>query len=300
MHEDGYRSVFVSARDGLRLHARDYGERENPRLALVCLPGVSRNAADFHDLALALARDPERPRRVVALDYRGRGLSDHDPDPGRYDVRVEAEDVLGVLAALGVEEAAFLGTSRGGLIAMALGALRPAPLRGVVLNDIGPVIEARGLIRIRGYLGKLPAPRSFAEGADILREMQGAAFPALAAADWEALARGTWHRPPGRPDGPLALWSDPNLAKVFAAVDLEATLPVLWGLFEGLKGVPVLAIRGEHSDVLAEATLREMGARHPRLAAHVVPGQGHAPLLRDAPTIGRIAEFVAQVEQKAG
>jgi pimeloyl-ACP methyl ester carboxylesterase len=129
----------------------------------VCLPGLARNSADFHDVALALSRDERRPRRVLSLDYRGRGRSEYDRNWRNYDLKVELDDVLQVLTAAGIHEAAVIGASRGGLIAMALAAARPTLLRGVVLNDIGPVIEGKGLARIRAYVGKLPSPRDYGE-----------------------------------------------------------------------------------------------------------------------------------------
>ncbi len=156
MAEEGYADLFVSAFDGLKLYARDYGSRHAPALPVVCLPGLARNSADFHDLALALSRDERRPRRVLSLDYRGRGRSDYDRNWRNYDLKVELDDVLQVLTVAGIHEAAVIGASRGGLIAMALAAERPALLRGVVLNDIGPVIEGKGLARIRGYVGSCP------------------------------------------------------------------------------------------------------------------------------------------------
>ncbi|MFY8151543.1 MAG: alpha/beta fold hydrolase, partial [Hyphomicrobiales bacterium] len=159
-----WRDVFIHAQDGLRLHARDQGPTTGGRLPLICLPGLSRNAADFEEIADALASGPAA-RRVVSVDYRGRGLSAWDPNPANYDIRVENGDILALLAALDIGHAVFLGTSRGGLLTMAMGAARPGAIRGVVLNDIGPIIDARGLLRIRGYVGKLPLPRSFAEGA---------------------------------------------------------------------------------------------------------------------------------------
>src|ERR687898_1755817 len=152
MAGQAFSDLFVSAFDGLRLYSRDYGPRFARALPVVCLPGLARTSADFHDLALALSQDGKRPRRVLALDYRGRGRSAYDRDWRNYDLKVELADVLGVLAAAGIEEAVFVGTSRGGLIAMALAAARPAAVRGAVLNDIGPVIEGRGLVRIRGYV----------------------------------------------------------------------------------------------------------------------------------------------------
>src|SRR3954452_19222179 len=171
---DGYAEFFISSSDGLRLFARDYGPRGGSALPVVCLPGLARNPADFHALALALSRDERRPRRVLAVDYRGRGRSEHDPDWRRYDVRVELDDVLQVLAAAGIAHAVFVGTSRGGIIAMGISAARPALLRGAVLNDIGPVIEGTGLVRIRGYVGKLPQPADQAQAIEILKNLMSA------------------------------------------------------------------------------------------------------------------------------
>ncbi|WP_460450204.1 alpha/beta fold hydrolase [Alsobacter sp. SYSU BS001988] len=289
---EGFESVFTSAQDGLRLHARDYGDRAGARLPVVCLPGLTRNAIDFHDLALALSRHRRRPRRVVVLDYRGRGLSDWDPEWKNYDVKVETGDVLAQLAALGVEGAVAVGTSRGGLIAMAIAAARPGLLRGVVMNDIGPVIEAKGLIRIRSYVGKLPTPRTMDEAADLLKRISDARFPALSDEDWRVLAAGSFVED----QGVLRPSYDPALMKPLAGLDLEAPLPTLWPLFGALERLPLLAVRGERSDLLSPETLDAMEAAHPGMARWIVPGQGHAPLLRDAPTMARIAAFVAAVE----
>lgn len=286
-----YADLFVSATDGLRLHARDYGPATADALPVVCLPGLSRNAADFHDLALGLAGDPVRPRRVLALDYRGRGLSERDRDWRRYEVAVEMEDVLQVMTAAGVHRAVFVGTSRGGLITMALSAARPGAIRGVVLNDVGPVIDGTGLVRIRNTVGKLPQPRSYADGADILRKLSSSDFPRLGPADWEAMARATWAEEGGR----LVPAYDPALMKTLEAIDIETRLPELWHLFDGLKGVPVLALRGANSDILSAQTLKAMAERHPALEAVTVPDQGHAPLLK-GDLAARVAAFVLRVE----
>jgi pimeloyl-ACP methyl ester carboxylesterase len=292
MTDEGYAELYVSASDGLKLYARAYGPPAGSALPVVCLPGLSRNASDFHDLALALAGDAERPRRVLALDYRGRGRSDYDPDWRNYDIKVELGDVLQVLTATGVEEAVFVGTSRGGIITMALSAARPSLLRGAVLNDIGPVLEIQGLARIQGYVGKLPAPRDLAEGAALVRDIWGGQFPAFTDADWLAMARGTWREA----DGALTLNYDPNLAKTLEAVDLEKPLPQFWPLFEGLKHVPVLALRGQHSDLFSADTLAAMARMHPNFEAVTVPGQGHAPSLAGGDVIGTIKRFVARIE----
>src|SRR5260370_26593016 len=154
-------SRFVTAPDGLRLHVREYGERGSRHLPVVCLPGLSRTAEDFDVLASAIAADATTPRRVLALDYRGRGLSDHHRNPKNYPIPVELADVIAVLVALGAAPAIIAGTSRGGLPAMALAPQRPGLVAGAVLNDIGPVIASQGLMRIKDYVGSLPAPRTF-------------------------------------------------------------------------------------------------------------------------------------------
>jgi pimeloyl-ACP methyl ester carboxylesterase len=284
---EGYRDVFVTSSDGLRLYARDYGPIAGGGLPVVCLPGLARTSQDFHELALALATDERRPRRVLALDYRGRGRSDWDPDWRNYDVRIELTDVLQVLTAAGIEEAVFIGTSRGGLITMALSAARPALIRATILNDIGPAIDGRGLIRIRSYVGKLPNPRSLAEGAQILKQFFGIQFPRFTDAQWESMARGTWHEREGR----LVASYDPKLMKTLEAIDLETPLPTLWPLFDGLKEVPVMVVRGANSDILGVDTVAKMQSLHPRLEVLTVPDQGHAPLLK-GDAVQRIKRFV--------
>src|SRR3954469_24533406 len=138
-----YADLFVSAADGLRLFARDYGPRTGSALTVVCLPGLARTAADFHELALSLSQDGKRSRRVLALDYRGRGRSEYDRDWRNYDLKVEAADALHVPTVAVFAQAAFIGTSRRGIIAMALSTARPALIRGTALNVIGPVLEGK-------------------------------------------------------------------------------------------------------------------------------------------------------------
>jgi pimeloyl-ACP methyl ester carboxylesterase len=252
---------------------------------------LSRNSSDFHDLALALSQDGRNPHRVLALDYRGRGRSEWAADWQQYDVRVELDDTLQVLTAIGIDKGIFVGTSRGGLIIMALAATRPTLLKGAVLNDVGPVIDKKGLTRIRGYVGQLPTPRDFMEAGQVLKQVSGEQFPRWTDAQWERMARRTWIETDGR----LVLSYDPNLLKPLAALDLEALLPDLWPLFEGLKSVPVLAIRGANSDLLAQTTIDRMKAVHPRLTAVTVPDQGHAPEL-EGDLIDPIRQFISDVE----
>ena len=286
----GYRNHFSPAPDGLMLRARVYGPETSSRLPAVCLPGLTRNSHDFDLLARALSTGPEA-RRVVAVDYRGRGLSNRDVDWRKYDVAVETGDVLSQLASLSISKALFIGTSRGGLITMATAAVAPDMLAGAVLNDIGPVLDRRGLERIRGYVGKLNPPKTWDEAVELLKFTTGGSFTQVAAEDWRAFAEGTWREE----DGTLVINYDPALMLSFATLNFDA-LPDLWPAFEGLRAIPLLAIRGEGSDLLSEETLAEMARRHPRCATFIVPGQGHAPLLRDETSIARIRGFLDEVD----
>ena len=286
-------STFISAPDGLRLHARCYGARSAPALPVVCLPGLARTAADFEALADALASDARRPRRVIALDYRGRGQSEYDRDPANYNFQVELADLLAVMAALDATPAVLIGTSRGGILAMLLAAVRPSAIAGVVLNDIGPVIEPKGLMRIKGYVGKLPQPRSFEEGGEILRRLFDAQFPKLTADDWIASARRAFRQE----NGALVPTYDVKLAQTLEGVDFEKPFPPLWQQFDALKDRPMMVIRGANSDILSPSTVEAMRTRRATLETIEVPDQGHAPLLAEADVIARIADFVARCEQ---
>lgn len=293
--ESGFVRVFVTAQDGLRLAVREYGARHERSLPIVCLPGLSRNGADFHELALSLSSDARQPRLVMTIDARGRGGSDYDPDAANYSLPVELADVLSVLTAREIGRAIFLGTSRGGLLAMLLGSARPGAIAGAILNDVGPVIDAKGLIRIRGYVGKMPTPRSYEEGADILRRLGDAQFPKLDSAAWLAQARRTWNTV----DGKLVPAYDPKLSQTLAGIDLEQPLPPLWSAFDSLARVPLMVIHGGNSDLLSAATVDAMRARRIDIDVLDVPDQGHAPLLVEPDVIGRIAAFVTFCEVSA-
>src|SRR5215813_5942278 len=223
-------SRFITAPDGLRLHVREYGDGRSRRLPVVCLPGLSRTAEDFAGLASVMAADGATPRRVLALDYRGRGLSDYDRNPKNYAIPVELADVIAVLVAFGAAPAIVVGTSRGGLLLMALAAQRPGALAGAVLNDIGPVIASQGLMRIKSYVGKLPEPRTFEDGADILRRVAGSQFPNLGATDWLAAAKRGWREQGGR----LVPTYDPALAYNLSAISPGQPIPTMWRQFEAL------------------------------------------------------------------
>jgi pimeloyl-ACP methyl ester carboxylesterase len=294
--DDGYVSRFANASDGLKLHARDYRAANATALPVVCLPGLTRTAADFHALALALSRDGEAPRRVIAIDSRGRGLSAHDRDPRNYAVPVELNDARTVLAALDVGRAIFIGTSRGGILTMVLAAVAPTLIAGAVLNDIGPVIEMAGLVRIKSYVGKLPQPRDMADAGEILKRMFASQFPRLSDAQWREAAALTWHV---ASDGRPALSYDPQIALTLADVDPAKPAPTLWPQFEALRAVPVMVIRGLLSDLLSAATVEAMRARHPGLEVAEAPDEGHPPALGTPMMIEKIRAFCLTCDRAA-
>jgi pimeloyl-ACP methyl ester carboxylesterase len=288
-------SQFITAHDGLKLHVEAYGSRVATGVPVVCLPGLARTGGDFEVLASALSGDRHRPRYVVAMDYRGRGRSDYDRNPLNYNFAIELADVLSVLTALDLAPAVFVGTSRGGILAMLLASARPAAIAGVILNDIGPVIDVQGLARIKGYVGNLPEPKSFADGAVILRRLFASQFPRLTQDDWIAFSRRAFKQQDGR----LLPTYDVRLAKTLEGIDLARPLQPLWTEFEALAHIPVLVIRGANSDVLSSATVAAMRARKPDLDAIEVRDQGHAPLLVEPETIGHISAFIAHCERIA-
>jgi pimeloyl-ACP methyl ester carboxylesterase len=290
-----WHDIYFSARDGLRLYARHYPAHAEARGAstrrpVLCLAGLSRNSRDFHRLATALASAGAERREVYALDSRGRGLSERDGDWRSYSLLVEANDALDFITMRDLHGAAVIGTSRGGLLAMLMAVLRPSAIAATVLNDIGPVIEREGLARITAYIGRMPVPVDWQEATRVVSDMHKRHFPAVPPADWEEQARAWFNDDNGLP----ALGYDPNIAKSFSSMD--GPIPELWPQFGALAAVPLLAIRGEHSDVLSPRTLEAMRTRHPLLDTFVVRGQGHAPLLGDSPTISAIQAFLRRCD----
>jgi pimeloyl-ACP methyl ester carboxylesterase len=294
MTDRRFASLFVTAPDGLRLHVRSYGSRAASALPVVCLPGLARTGADFDPVAAAMAGDLAKPRLVSVLDYRGHGQSEYDRNPDNYTLAVALADLSAVLSALETAPALFVGTSYGGLLAMMLAVWRPAAIAGVILNDIGPVTEPQGWVRIKGYVGKLPVPRTFEEGAEILRWWFDAQFPKLAPQDWIAFAQGTWRQHGRR----LVPAYDPKLARTLQRADLQH-LPTLWNHFDALARVPLMVIRGARSDMLASTTLQAMVSRRDEIEVVVVPDQGHPPFLTERSLIRRITDFMASCDVSA-
>jgi pimeloyl-ACP methyl ester carboxylesterase len=287
-------SRFITAQDGLKLHAVEYGDRRSALLPIVCLPGLSRTAEDFTTLATAL--DDHSARRVLALDLRGRGRSEYDPNPDRYTVPVETADVMTVMTALDAAPAIVIGTSRGGLVAMTLAATKPELLAGVVLNDIGPVVETEGVLRIKSYVGRLPHPKNYQEGAELLRRISANQFPNLTPADWLAAAKRGWREAGGE----LVTTYDPALTRSLEGVSDDKVYPTMWPQFDAMAELPLMVVHGATSDILSTTTVTAMQARRPDMEVVVVTGQGHAPLLAEPGTIRPIAAFAAKCDALRG
>lgn len=286
-----WRDIYFTARDGLRLHGRHYAAPGSRLRPVFCLAGLTRNSRDFHDIASVMAHpDQPHPRHVYTLDYRGRGLSAPDPDWRNYQVLNELLDALDFMTLTGLSDAAILGTSRGGILAMVMAAARPANIGAVVLNDIGPVIEREGLLRIISYVGRIPLPTTWKEAGELVRSMGQRHFPAVPEPMWEELAHQWYNEEAGRP----AHGYDQELNRT--ASILDGPLPELWPQFKALARVPVMTLRGETSDILSAATAQRMQREHPDLSLLIVAGQGHAPLLRDQASILAILDFLARAD----
>lgn len=266
-----------TAADGARLAYRDEGEG----LPLLCLSGLTRTMGDFDYLK------PHLPAgvRLIRMDYRGRGASDHT-GAATYTVAQEGKDALALLDHLGVAQAAVLGTSRGGLIGMVLGAVARPRLLGLCLNDVGPELERAGLEAIFDYVGRNPAAATQAEAADRMARAL-TRFEGVPASRWQDEARLHYRE---TPEG-LRITYDPALREAFLAA-FEGETPDLWPLWDRLAGLPLCLIRGGNSDLLSAANARRMVAAHPGMIFAEVPGRGHIPFLDEPEALTTIRAWL--------
>jgi len=260
--------------DGLGLYFEDTGSGQ----PLLCLAGLTRNCRDFDLLAPHLTG-----LRMIALDYRGRGKSDHAADFNSYNVMREALDVVELLDHLGLARVTILGTSRGGLIAMALAASHPDRVGGVILNDVGPVISADGIARIIDYVGRTPVSTTY-DAAAALQAVLGPQFPGVALDIWRWQAQAMYEQT----GTGLTLRYDLRLRDALLAQAEAGPPPDLWPLFDALRPLPTGVLRGANSDILAAETLTDMQARHPGLIAVTVPDRGHVPFLNEPQSLDLI------------
>jgi pimeloyl-ACP methyl ester carboxylesterase len=284
---------FATAGDGIRLGYRIY-DPAGPSTAdpVVCLPGLTRNARDFHEIAGLIAEDPAKPRRVIGIDYRGRGTSERADDKASYTVGMEVQDLLTVLDACGIDRAAFIGTSRGGLILHVLADLAPQKISAVILNDIGPDLAVEGLAQIQDYLRAPDKPATWPQAVATLKHVHGPAFPLLSDDDWMAFARAIYRESGGQ----LAADCDIAIAEAFAALDLSQPLPSLWKQFDQFPQRPMMVIRGENSKLLTPETVERMREHRPTLLCVTAQAQGHAPLLHLGGLPRQILDFLRDAD----
>ena len=270
-----YAHRWFTSRDGLSLYARDYPGADGPaRLPVICIHGLTRNSADFDQIATRIAATG---RRVIAVDVRGRGRSERARDPMTYQPHIYARDVIDLFEQLGIKEAIFLGTSMGGLITMAVAFFKPRLVTAAILNDIGPEVSKAGLARITEYAGKAIDIPDWAAATAYVKQHNAVALPHYTDADWEAFARRVFREDEtGKP----ALDYDPDISVPVAAAGAKALVPNLWPFFKKLaRNRPTLLIRGAISDLLDAEIAGRMRKKAPAMAYIEVPDIGHAPML---------------------
>jgi pimeloyl-ACP methyl ester carboxylesterase len=273
-HDD----LYWNSDDGLRLHARDHAPAagQPPCGTVVCIPGLTRNAADFDALAGTLAA---AGWRVLAVDLRGRAGSARAPDPSSYNPRAYADDMVALLRAQHIDKAVFVGTSLGVLVTLTLASRAPGLVAAAVLNDAGPKVPREALARIGTYAGKPVPPMDLDQATAYVTSIGKAAFPRFTADDWQAMATRTF-RP--RDDGLLELDYDPAVIRTTRPWVLWLLRPVLWRAVRRLTArVPVLMVRGALSDILPAEVARQMAATSPTARLVEVPDVGHAPTLSE-------------------
>ncbi|MCA1662112.1 MAG: alpha/beta hydrolase [Novosphingobium sp.] len=272
-----------TSEDGLRLHYRDYpGPAGKP--PLVCLPGLTRNARDYEALATRLAGQ----RRVLCLDFRGRGDSDYAKDPTTYVPPVYLADLEAFLEQARIERFVPLGTSLGGLVTLLYAARHAGRLAGAVLVDIGPEVSADGISRIRGYVGQGRSFETWMHAARALQELHGPVFPDFAVADWLMMAKRTMTL---GSNGRIVFDYDMKIAEPFATPD-NAAPPDLWPCWRALAGRPLLVLRGENSDILSPEIAARMLREAPGAELVTVPRVGHAPTLDEPAAVAAIERLL--------
>ncbi len=280
-----YTEQYYESHDGLRLYYRRYGD-PGARVPLLCLPGLTRNSRDFEDLAAHLANR----RQGVTPDFRGRGLSERDPNWRNYHPQTYVDDVVSLLDALNLTKVAIIGTSLGGLVATLLAEQHPERVAGVVLNDIGPEIAPEGLARITTYTGRMPPVRSWDEAVAQAKEIYGLAWRDLSEATWRRLARRGYREDE---NGVPRLDMDPKIGDTARQVGVKFADP--WSAFSALETIPTVVLHGVFSDILTDDIVARMQLRKPDLAHVRVANRGHVPLLDEPECIEAIDAFLASL-----
>ncbi|MCW1430450.1 alpha/beta fold hydrolase [Novosphingobium sp. JCM 18896] len=280
-----FADCYWTSRDGLKLHYRDYsGPAERP--ALLCLPGLTRNARDFENLAARLAGQ----WRVIAPDMRGRGDSAYAKDSATYNPFQYVDDVNHLLDEAGVDRYVAIGTSLGGLMTMILAMNAPERIAGAVINDVGPVLEPAGLARIGAYVGQGRSFPTWMHAARAIEETQAGSYPGYGIDDWLAVAKRLMVL---SSNGRIVFDYDMKIAEPFARIE-AGPQPDLWPGIEALAGKPVLLLRGALSDLLSAQTLEQMRAALPGAETVTIAQVGHAPTLDEPEAVAAIERLLTR------
>jgi pimeloyl-ACP methyl ester carboxylesterase len=281
-----FAKIDWQSHDGLRLYSRVYPGPEARAPTVLCLHGLTRNSRDFEDLAPHL----KRRFRVVAPDLRGRGFSARDPQFQNYQPAVYVQDIVALLDRLEASNVAVIGTSLGGMLAMMLGFGQPGRIAGMVLNDVGPEVDPVGVERIKQYAGRLPPAGSWGVAVAQTQVMFGDAWPDLPEDRWPALARRGFRE---NAAGVVEVDADPGIGTALRAA--AAAAPDLWPLWQALRSVPMLAIRGARSDILSAAVFARMKRENPGLEQLEVANRGHVPLLDEPECVAALDGFLSRI-----
>lgn len=275
--------------DGVRLHARVYpGPAEAAGAPpVICMPGLARNARDFEQLAPHVARR----RRVIVVEFRGRGESAYAKDPMTYVPLTYVQDVVSLLGEWKIERFATIGTSLGGLVSMLMAASLPGRLIGAVLNDVGPELEAVGLERIRDYIGAGGSQPTWIHAARAFADLNAGIYPGYDIHDWLRLTKRT-HKL--TPEGRIVTDYDKQIAAPLRLAGADTGLD-LWPAYQALGDGPVLVLRGALSDILARGAAEAMAARLPRARLVEVPGVGHAPTMDEPEALAAIDAWLDEL-----
>lgn len=286
MSEKAFQDGFWQSADGLKLHYRDYPGRAD-RPALLCIPGLTRNARDFEPLAEAFAGD----WRVIAVDLRGRGDSDYARDTSTYVPLTYVADMMAFLEQVQPGPVVSVGTSLGGIVSVLLANAVPQAFAGMVINDIGPVIEPTGLARIRDYVGQGGSYPTWMHAARALKEGSSHIYPGYKIADWLRQAKRLMVLTGG---GRIGFDYDMRIAEPLLAADDEPAAD-LWPAFTALPSVPKLVLRGALSDLLSAETLKAMKKDIADLDTLTVRRVGHVPTLEEPEARAAIAALLEKV-----
>ncbi len=280
--------ITYKSPDGLDLYARSYGP-DDAGMTVLCMHGLTRNHKDFEPMIAAV----NGPYRYIAVDVRGRGRSQRDPNPDNYTPIRYAGDMIALMDHLNLPRAALIGTSMGGLMSMVMMTKAPERILGTVLNDVGPVVDQAGLDRISSYVSKVEPLPDWASAAKAIADIQTDVFPTYDDSDWLAFAHRTYRE---MQDGRVIADYDPAITERVG--DVKPSLKIrlaMWRVFAKMKKRPLLIIRGENSDILAPKTTALMQKRHKKAKLVTVPGVGHAPMLDEPEAVQAISDFLSSL-----